>query len=109
MPEWIAYCEENREYALKTIRNMPLSMKYQKELSLWVNNYLDPFYICKAVIDRKEGYGDPFNLIRAEAEKDLEFAVLSATRNDRNNSEILLFESNLLLLFNMVLSQIRAA
>ncbi|KXS43015.1 hypothetical protein HWN40_00315 [Methanolobus zinderi] len=109
MPEWTAYCEENRNYALKRIRNMALSIKYRKELSLWINNYLDPFYIRRAVIEKKKDFSNPFELIRTEAEKDLEFTVLSATKRDRSNIDVIMFESNLLLMFNMLLSRIRAS
>lgn len=109
MPEWTAYCEDNRDYALKRIRNMALSRQYRKELSLWINNYLDPFYIYRAITEKQKDQENPFDTIRTEAEKDLEFTVLSATRKDRNNSDVILFESNLLLLFNILLLQIRAS
>ena len=107
MPEWTAYCEDNRKYALNRIRNMALSRQYRKELSLWINNYLDPFYIYRAIAERKKDFQDPFDIVRNEAEKDLEYTLLSATTRDRSNSDVIMFESNLLLLFNMMLSQMR--
>lgn len=88
---------------------MALSRQYRKELSLWINSYLDPFYIYRAIAERNRDHADPFDLIRTEAEKDLEFTVLSATGKDRSNSDIILFESNLLLLFNMLLSGIETS
>ncbi|MDW7731077.1 MAG: hypothetical protein SCH66_01455 [Methanolobus sp.] len=109
MSEWTAYFEDNRRYALSRIRNMALSRQYRKELSLWINSYLDPFYIYRAIAERNRDFADPFNLIRTEAEKDLEFTVLSATKKDRNNSDVILFESNLLMLFNLLLSEIRGS
>lgn len=108
MPEWTAYFDENRTYALKRIRNMGLSRQYRKELALWTRNYLDPLYIYRSAADRKGNSADPFDLIRIEAEKDLEFTVLSATKKDRS-SDVIMFESNLLLLFNLLLSRIRAS
>jgi hypothetical protein len=44
-----------------------------------------------------------------EAEKDLEFTVLRANNRDRRNGEIIFFESNLLLMFNLMLKHIRTA
>ncbi|TGC08912.1 hypothetical protein [Methanolobus halotolerans] len=109
MPEWTEDYEDNRKHALIRIRNMALSVQYRKELSLWVNNYLNPFYIHRTITEKRKDFADPFDLIRTEAEKDLEFTVLSATKKDRSSSEIILFESNLLLSFNLLLSRIRAS
>ncbi|MBN2109569.1 MAG: hypothetical protein JW705_00570 [Methanosarcinaceae archaeon] len=109
MSEWTAYHEDNRKHALKRIRNMALSRQYKKELYLWINSYLDPFYISGSIAERKKDLDDPFDLLRTEAEKDLEFTVLRATSKDRSNSDVIMFESNLLLMFNLMLSDIRAS
>ena len=107
--EWIAYYEENRKQALSLIGNMPLSTRYRRELDLWINHYLNPFALNRAVASRKRDSADPFALIRTEAEKDLEFTVLNATGRDRSGGDILLMESNLLLQFNMLLSHIKTS
>ncbi len=88
---------------------MPLSTRYREELGLWVNNYLDPFVLNRAVASRKRDSADPFALIRTEAEKDLEFTVLNATGRDRTGGDILFLESNLLLQFNLLLSHIKSS
>ncbi|SFM68488.1 hypothetical protein [Methanolobus profundi] len=109
MSDWITYYEDNKLSALKRIKNMALSPGYRKELSCWVNKYLDPFSVARTIsIERKESL-DPYSRIRMEAERDLEFTLLTATGKDRNSSDIILFESNLLLLFNLMLKHIRAA
>ena len=109
MPEWIDYYEDNREFALQRIKNMALSVRYRKELSMWINKYLDPFVIFRIVSAGRSPSDDTFRRIRMEAEKDLEFTILTASKRDRKSSDILLFESNLLLLFNMMLAHMKKA
>ncbi len=109
MSDLITYYQENRHCALKRIKNMTLSARYRKELNCWVNNYLDPFSVAKSISLVRNESSDPFSRIRIEAEKDLEFTLLTATHKDRDNSDIILFESNLLLLFNLMLRHIRTA
>jgi len=104
MPEWIAYYQENRINALNRIGNMPLSPKYQRELAMWVNKYLDPVGIFRTVNGKRSNDSDSFRKIRLQAEKDLEFTVLLANKRDRRDCNILLFESNLLLHFNLMLA-----
>jgi hypothetical protein len=94
---------------LALIRNMQFSASYRKELSLWINNYLDPFVLNRAVAVKKSESADPFALLRTEAEKDLEFTVLKATGRDRTSGDIYMMESNFLLQFNMLLSHIKAS
>lgn len=109
MSDWIAHYEDNKQSALKRIRNMGLSPGYRKELNCWVNKYLDPFSVARTIsVERKESV-DPYIRIRMEAEQDLEFTLLNANKKDRNNSDIIYFESNLLLLFNLMLKHIRTA
>ncbi|WP_292463702.1 hypothetical protein [Methanolobus sp.] len=88
---------------------MPLSTRYREELGLWVNNYLDPFFLNRTIVGKKSYSTDPFALVRTEAEKDLEFTVLKATGRDRNREDILFLESNLLLQFNLLLSHIKSS
>lgn len=107
MPEWITYYQENKENALNSIGNMALSPKYQRELAMWVNKYLDPVNIFRTVNNKRTDVLDPFRMIKLEAERDLEFTVLLANRKDRSNCNILFFESNLLLLFNLMLAHIK--
>ncbi|WP_406660475.1 hypothetical protein V7O66_11575 [Methanolobus sp. ZRKC3] len=107
MPEWIAYYQENRENALSSIGNMALSSSYQKELSLWVNRYLDPIGLFRTINAKREEATDPFERIRLQAERDLEFTILLANKKDRSGSNILLLESNLLLLFNLMLAHMK--
>ncbi|WP_407355043.1 hypothetical protein [Methanolobus sp. WCC5] len=109
MPDWITYYEDNRQNALSRIKNMSLSARYRRELNCWVNKYLDPFSVARTISVERYESPDPYSRIRLEAEKDLEFTLLTATGKDRNNSEILFFESNLLLLFNLMLRHIRTA
>lgn len=109
MSDWITYYEDNKQNALNRIKNMPLSSKYRKELNCWVNKYLDPFSVARTISFGRTETDDPYSRIRVEAEKDLEFTLLNATRTDRNNSDIIFFESNLLLLFNLMLRHIRTA
>ncbi|WP_319506359.1 hypothetical protein [uncultured Methanolobus sp.] len=109
MSDWITYYEDNKQSALQRIRNMALTARYRKELNCWVNKYLDPFTVAKTIsIERRES-PDPYSRIRMEAEKDLEFTLLNASRKDRSDSEIIFFETNLLLLFNLMLKHIRTA
>lgn len=109
MSDWIAYYEDNKQSALKRIKNMSLSVRYRKELNCWVNKYLDPFSVARTISNERTETLDPYSRIRIEAEKDLEFTLLTATGKDRSNSEIIFFESNLLLLFNLMLKHIRTA
>ena len=109
MPELITYYQENRENALQSIGNMPLSTDYQRGLTLWVNRYLDPIGLFSIVNSGRKESSDQFERIRFEAEMDLEFTVLLANKRDRSNNNILLFESNLLLLFNLMLSHMKMA
>ena len=109
MSDWITYYEDNRQNALTRIKNMSLSSRYRKELNCWVNKYLDPFSVARSISFERNETPDPYARIRVEAEKDLEFTLLTATKNDRNNSDIIFFESNLLLLFNLMLKHIRTA
>ncbi|WP_342303897.1 hypothetical protein [Methanolobus sp. ZRKC5] len=109
MSDWITYYQENKQSSLKRIKNMTLSTRYSKELGCWVNKYLDPFSVAKSISIARNETQDPFSKIRMEAEKDLEFTLLTATSKDRNNTDIILFESNLLLLFNIMLRHIRTA
>ncbi|MEZ5335771.1 MAG: hypothetical protein R2741_11315 [Methanolobus sp.] len=109
MSDWIAYYEDNRQNALARIKNMTLSARYRKELNCWVNKYLDPFSVARTISFERSETPDPYARIRIEAEKDLEFTLLTATKKDRNNSDIIFFESNLLLLFNLMLKHIRTA
>lgn len=107
MPEWIAYYQENKEGALNIIGNMPLSPSYQRELAMWVKKYLDPVGLFRTINNERKVVPDPFNKIKLEAEKDLEFTVLLANKRDRSNCNILLFETNLLLLFNLMLAHMK--
>ncbi len=107
MSDLIAYYLENKQSSLKRIKNMTLSPRYSRELSCWVNKYLDPFSVAKSIYIARNETQDPFSKIRMEAEKDLEFTLLSASAKDRDNTDIILFESNLLLLFNLMLRHIR--
>ncbi len=109
MSDWITYYEDNRQSALEKIKNMALSTKYRQQLNCWVNTYLDPFSVARTISVERFEDPDPFSKIRVEAEKDLEFTVLCANKNDRKSSEIIFFESNLLLLFNLMLRHIRTA
>ena len=107
MPEWITYYQENKESALNIIGNMPLSSGYQRELTMWVQKYLDPVGLFRIINNERTVVSDPFNKIKLEAEKDLEFTVLIANKRDRSNCNILLFETNLLLLFNLMLAHMK--
>ncbi|WP_340820161.1 hypothetical protein [Methanolobus sp. WCC4] len=109
MSDWIAYYEDNKQSALKRIKNMGLSPGYRKELNCWVNKYLDPFSVARVISIERRETSDPYSRIRIEAEKDLEFTLLNATRSDRISSDVIFFESNLLLLFNLMLKHIRTA
>lgn len=109
MSDWITYYEDNKHNALNRIKNMALSARYSRELICWVNTYLDPFSVARTISLERHENPDPFSRIRMEAEKDLEFTLLTATGKDRNNSDIIFFESNLLLLFNLMLRHIRTA
>ncbi|MDY0385924.1 MAG: hypothetical protein RBT65_02080 [Methanolobus sp.] len=107
MSDLIIYHLENKQSSLKRIKNMGLSSRYSRELNCWVNKYLDPFSVAKSIYIARNETQDPFSKIRMEAEKDLEFTLLTASSKDRTNTDIVLFESNLLLLFNLMLRQIR--
>jgi hypothetical protein len=109
MSDWINYYEDNKQTALKRINNMALSNDYSRELNCWVNKYLDPFSVARTIAEEKRISLDPFSRIRMEAEKDLEFTLLRANKKDRNNCDIIFFESNLLLMFNLMLKHIRTA
>jgi hypothetical protein len=109
MSDWINYYEDNKRTALMRINNMALSTGYSRELNCWVNKYLDPFSVARAISEERKENLDPFSRIRMEAEKDLEFTVLRANNRDRRNGEIIFFESNLLLMFNLMLKHIRTA
>jgi hypothetical protein len=109
MSDWINYYEDNKQTALMRIKNMALSSGYSRELSCWVNKYLDPFSVARTIAEERKESLDPFSRIRMEAEKDLEFTLLRANTKDRNNCDIIFFESNLLLMFNLMLKHIRTA
>lgn len=109
MSDWIRYYEDNRQSALARISNMALSERYRKELNCWVDKYLDPFSVAKTISYERTETLDPYFRIKMEAKKDLEFTLLTATGKDRNNSDMIFFESNLLLMFNLMLKHIRTA
>ncbi|MBP1909711.1 hypothetical protein [Methanolobus bombayensis] len=109
MSDWINYYEDNKQTALMRINNMALSTGYSRELNCWVNKYLDPFSVARTIAEVRKESPDPFFRIRMEAEKDLEFTLLRANKRDRSDLDIIFFESNLLLMFNLMLKHIRTA
>jgi len=109
MSDWIEYYEDNKRTALNRINNMALSTGYSRELNCWVNKYLDPFSVARTIASERKESLDPFFRIRMEAEKDLEFTLLRANKRDRSDCDIIFFESNLLLMFNLMLKHIRTA
>ncbi|MDK2892732.1 hypothetical protein [Methanohalophilus sp.] len=91
-------------FALCRAKQLPISEKYRKAIIRWIDTYLNPKLIeCKIIgpDDSTEG-----SSIKQYAEKDLEITILFASRKDRQDSEIILFESQLLLLFNLILHDI---
>lgn len=95
---------DSMSYALCRVKQLPISEKYRKEIIRWIDTYLNPEQI-ETIINEFAGSPEDFS-IKDYAEKDLELAILFASREDRQDSEIILFESQLLLLFNLMLQDI---
>ncbi|MBP2031059.1 hypothetical protein J2755_002007 [Methanohalophilus levihalophilus] len=91
-------------YALCRVKQLPISEKYRREIIRWIDTYLNPEQIKAKLTefgDSPEEYS-----IKEYAEKDLEVSILFASREDRQDSGMILFESQLLLLFNLLLRDI---
>lgn len=91
-------------YALCRVKQLHISENYRKEIIRWIDVYLDP----RNMENRLRGHNafpEDFS-IKEAAEKDLEFAILFAEEKDRKDSSVILFESQLILLFNLMLNEI---
>ncbi len=93
-----------KSYALCRVKHLPISEKYRNEIIRWIDTYLNPKQIENRMTYFSSSPED--SSIKDYAEKDLELTILFASRKDRQDSEMILFESQLLLLFNLILRDI---
>ncbi|MBC7086443.1 MAG: hypothetical protein H5T43_08835 [Methanomethylovorans sp.] len=98
-----AMCRDNKKHAYCLINRMGLSEKYTEALISWTEKYLDIFNLEKILWAQIASSKDPYHDLQINAEKDLEFTVLFASKKDRSKSEVIFLEGNLLLLFNITL------
>jgi len=102
-----AICMDNKEHASCVINHMGLSEKYTYALISWTEKYLEIRNLEKMLWRETASSEDPYRSVQIEAEKDLEFTVLFATKKDRSNTDVIFFEGNLLLLFNISLQSLK--
>jgi len=100
-------CMDQKEHAFCVINHMAFSEKYTDALRSWTEKYLDVRNLERIVWAGIASSEDPYRNVQMEAEKDLEFTVLFASKLDRSNSAVFFLEGKLLLLFNIVLQSLK--
>jgi hypothetical protein len=95
-----------KAHALTYLKNVEISERYKAQLFHWVGTYLDEGTL-ENIIAYKEStdWDHPFESIRSEAEKDLELTTLYASGGEQYDIDLMVFEGNLLILFNELLSK----
>ncbi|WP_135605006.1 hypothetical protein [Methanococcoides sp. NM1] len=97
---------EAKTHAMTYLQNCWISNRYRDQLVNWVGTYLDENTLENIIAYKKSTDWDhPFESIRSEAEKDLELTTIYASRGEQYNIDLMVFEGNLLILFNEVLSK----
>ncbi|MEL4305474.1 hypothetical protein [Methanococcoides sp. LMO-2] len=104
--EDIGLSDSAKAHALTYLRNVEITEQYRAQLFQWVGTYLDESTLENIIAYKKSSHWDqPFESIRSEAEKDLELTTLYASRGEQYDIDLMVFEGNLLILFNEVLSK----
>ncbi|WP_445474663.1 hypothetical protein ACT9XH_09830 [Methanococcoides methylutens] len=108
----MTYIEDNeisnsaKTHAVNYLQNVEISERYRTQLFQWVGTYLDENTLENIIAYKKSADWDhPFESIRSEAEKDLELTTLYASRGEQYKIDLMVFEGNLLVLFNELLSK----
>jgi len=98
--------DSSKLHAMLYLQNVEISEKYRAQLFQWVGTYLDESILENIVAYKKSAHWDhPFESIRSEAENDLELTTLYASRGEQYDIDLMVFEGNLLILFNELLSK----
>ncbi len=104
--EDIELSDSAKAHAETYLQNVEITEQYRAQLFQWVGTYLDESTLENIIAYKKSAHWDhPFESIRSEAEKDLELTTLYASRGEQYNIDLMVFEGNLLILFNEVLSK----
>ncbi|KGK97962.1 hypothetical protein LI82_09430 [Methanococcoides methylutens] len=104
--EDIEISDSPKTHAEIYLQNVEITEKYRTQLFQWVETYLDENTLENIIAYKKSADWDhPFESIRSEAEKDLELTTLYASRGEQYNIDLMVFEGNLLVFFNEVLSK----
>lgn len=99
---------EAKTYAMTYLQNCRISNKYRDHLVNWVGTYLDENMLENIIVYKNsEHWNQPFESIKKEAENDLEIAALYASASEHFNIDMMVFEGNLLSIFNILLSRTR--
>ncbi|MGM0770106.1 MAG: hypothetical protein ACQESU_00605 [Halobacteriota archaeon] len=95
-----------KSHALTYLQNVEITERFRAQLFQWVGTYLDESTL-ENIIAYKESddWDHPFESIRSEAEKDLEMATIYASGGEQYDIDLMVFEGNLLILFNELLSK----
>ncbi|NYT18937.1 MAG: hypothetical protein GKC08_01400, partial [Methanosarcinales archaeon] len=108
------YIEDNeirnsaKTHAETYLQNVEITEKYRAQLFQWVGTYLDENTLENIIAYKSStDWDQPFESIKDEAEKDLELTTLYASRGEQYNIDLMVFEGNLLVLFNELLSKAR--
>lgn len=97
---------EAKTYAITYLHNCRISKEYRNQLLNWVGTYLDENILENIIVYKNSEHWDqPFESIKNEAENDLEIAALYAPSSEHFNIEMMVFEGNLLSIFNILLSR----
>ncbi|WP_440953544.1 hypothetical protein [Methanococcoides sp. FTZ1] len=95
-----------KSHALTFLHNVEITERYRKQLFQWVGTYLDEGTLENIIAYKMSADWDhPFESIRSEAEKDLELTTLYASKGEQYDIDLMVFEGNLMILFNELLSQ----
>lgn len=104
--EDIEISDSAKNHAVTYLQNVEITEKYRTQLFQWVETYLDESTLENIVAyKRSTNWDQAFESIRSEAENDLELTTLYASRGEQYNIDLMVFEGNLLILFNELLSK----
>lgn len=104
--EDIGINDSAKTHAVTYLQNVEITEKYRAQLFQWVETYLDEGTLENIIAYKKSAnWEHPFESIWSEAEKDLELTTLYASRGEQYDIDMMVFEGNLLILLNELLSR----
>lgn len=107
--EGIESSNDAKTYAMTYLSNCRISDRYRNRLVSWVGTYLDEKMLENIIVYKSSDYWDQsFESIKEEAEHDLEIAGLYASASEHFNIDMMIFEGNLLISFNVLLSRMNS-